>query len=242
GRRIWRSLRCGLGRRGLLRGRSLFRLRGGGFGRCRLLAWRWHSGCLHQVELTRGRRASSSGDSFYEVVKPPTPLIWWARAILTAISEGCGLVAASGKLPRLQIRDSRAEMTVRGFSGVARCRRITTIGNPRGINALTLSTTIRGLSTPAAVWRVLSAGANRGTIMAYNPFNIFRRNQKAIFAVVTVFIMFTFVLSSGLRGGADFFDWLPRWLGSKTKKGEVICTINGNKIYEGELTQLRLNR
>ena len=36
--------------------------------------------------------------------------------------------------------------------------------------------------------------------MAYNPFNVFRRNQKAIFAVVTVFIMFTFVLSSGLRG------------------------------------------
>jgi hypothetical protein len=36
--------------------------------------------------------------------------------------------------------------------------------------------------------------------MAYNPFNIFRRNQKAIFAVVTVFIMFTFVLSSGLGG------------------------------------------
>ena len=44
--------------------------------------------------------------------------------------------------------------------------------------------------------------------MAYNPFNIFRRNQKAIFAVITVFIMFTFVLSSGLGGGADFFDWL----------------------------------
>ena len=67
--------------------------------------------------------------------------------------------------------------------------------------------------------------------MAYNPFNIFRRNQKAIFAVITVFIMFTFVLSSGLRGGADFFDWLPRWIGQKSRKGDVVCTIDGTKIY-----------
>lgn len=78
--------------------------------------------------------------------------------------------------------------------------------------------------------------------MAYNPFNIFRRNQRAIFAVVTVFIMFTFVLSSGLGGGADFFDWLPRWLGSKSKKGDVICTIDGNKVYQSELDQLRFQR
>ena len=45
--------------------------------------------------------------------------------------------------------------------------------------------------------------------MAYNPFSIFRRNQKAIFAVVTVVIMFMFVLSSGMTGKADFFNWLP---------------------------------
>ncbi len=75
--------------------------------------------------------------------------------------------------------------------------------------------------------------------MAYNPFNIFRRNQKAIFAVVTVFIMFTFVLSSGVGGGADFFDWLPRWLGSKSKRGDVIATIDGTKIYDSELTDPR---
>ncbi|MBA4191685.1 MAG: hypothetical protein C0467_27210 [Planctomycetaceae bacterium] len=75
--------------------------------------------------------------------------------------------------------------------------------------------------------------------MAYNPFNIFRRNQKAIFAVVTVFIMFTFVLSSGLGGGADFFDWLPRWLGAKGQRGDVVCTIDGTKVYEAELTNTR---
>lgn len=77
--------------------------------------------------------------------------------------------------------------------------------------------------------------------MAYNPFNIFRRNQRALFAVITVFIMFTFVLSSGLGGGADFFDWLPAWLG-KNKKGEHICTIDGDKVYEGDLSKLRFRR
>ncbi len=77
--------------------------------------------------------------------------------------------------------------------------------------------------------------------MAFNPFNIFRRNQRALFAVVTVFIMFTFVLSSGLGGGADFFDWLPNWLG-KNKKGTDLCSIDGSKVYEGDLAKLRFKR
>lgn len=81
--------------------------------------------------------------------------------------------------------------------------------------------------------------------MAYNPFNIFRRNQKAIFAVLTVFIMIMFTLSSGVVGG-DFFEWLPRWLGAKGKRGDVVCTIDGTKIYDGDLTDprggLRLRR
>lgn len=79
--------------------------------------------------------------------------------------------------------------------------------------------------------------------MAYNPFNIFRRNQKAIFAVITVIIMFVFVMSSGLGGGADFFDWLPQWLGSKqSKKGEVICKLDGSKIYQSDLEALNRQR
>src|SRR4051794_17671362 len=78
--------------------------------------------------------------------------------------------------------------------------------------------------------------------MAYNPFNIFRRNQKAIFAVLTVFIMFMFTLSSGLGGGADFFEWLPQWIGTKSRKGEVLCTIDGHKVYSGELDKLRRDR
>jgi hypothetical protein len=78
--------------------------------------------------------------------------------------------------------------------------------------------------------------------MAYNPFNIFRRNQKAIFAVLTVFIMIMFTLSSGVVGG-DFFDWFPQWLGRKAgKKGDEVCKIDGTRVYDGELAQLRYYR
>ena len=52
--------------------------------------------------------------------------------------------------------------------------------------------------------------------MAYNPFDFFRRNQKTAFAALTVFVMFTFVLSFGQ---GDFFQWLPGWLGSFKKTG-----------------------
>src|SRR5689334_14988494 len=54
--------------------------------------------------------------------------------------------------------------------------------------------------------------------------------------------MFTFVLSSGMGGGADFFDWLPRWLGTKSQKGEVLCTIDGSQVHSGELEKLRFQR
>lgn len=80
--------------------------------------------------------------------------------------------------------------------------------------------------------------------MAFNPFNIFRRNQKVFFAVVTVFTMFTFVLSSGAGGNNDFFEWLPNWLAGKStsKKGEVVAVIDGKKVYEQELRDIRLTR
>jgi hypothetical protein len=79
--------------------------------------------------------------------------------------------------------------------------------------------------------------------MAYNPFNFFRRNQKTLFAILTVFIMIMFTLSSGLGGGADFFDWLPQWLGRKAgKKGDHLCTIDGRKVYDGQLRELNRQR
>jgi hypothetical protein len=70
--------------------------------------------------------------------------------------------------------------------------------------------------------------------MAYNPFNIFRRNQKAIFAVLTVFIMIMFTLSSGVMGG-DFFENFSQWLGGKGRRGDPLATIDGTKIYDREV-------
>src|SRR5687768_9154564 len=78
--------------------------------------------------------------------------------------------------------------------------------------------------------------------MAYNPFNIFRRNQKAIFAVVTVVIMFMFVLSSGMTGKADFFNWLPEWIRGKTSKRDSVCEIDGTRVYSRDVEALRFQR
>lgn len=69
--------------------------------------------------------------------------------------------------------------------------------------------------------------------MAYNPFNIFRRNQKALFAVLTVFVMIVFTLSSGVAGG-DFFETFSRWLGAKGSK-EAVGKIDGHTVTLGEL-------
>jgi hypothetical protein len=78
--------------------------------------------------------------------------------------------------------------------------------------------------------------------MAFNPFNVFRRNQKVLFALLTVVVMFMFVLSSGLGGGADFFDWLPRVIGSRARSGDVLATIDGSKVYESDLQRIQTKR
>ena len=74
--------------------------------------------------------------------------------------------------------------------------------------------------------------------MAYNPFNIFRRNQKALFAVLTVFIMIMFTLSFGAN---DFFERTARWMGSRGK-GEAVCKLDGSTIKDGELERVRRER
>jgi hypothetical protein len=71
--------------------------------------------------------------------------------------------------------------------------------------------------------------------MAYNPFDFFRRNQKIFFAVLTVFVMFMFVLSFGQ---GDFFSWFPRWLGSMKSEGAVLAEVNGKKIRSSELHRI----
>lgn len=75
--------------------------------------------------------------------------------------------------------------------------------------------------------------------MAYNPFDFFRRNQKILFAVLTVFIMIMFTLSSGAAN--DFFNWFPRWLGANSS-GEVMAVVDGRKVRSSDLFAIRQSR
>ena len=75
--------------------------------------------------------------------------------------------------------------------------------------------------------------------MAYNPFDMFRRNQKTLFAILTVFIMFMFVLNFGQ---GDFFQWVPQWLGSRKHTGEIVAVVDGSKLYESELSRKQTDR
>lgn len=78
--------------------------------------------------------------------------------------------------------------------------------------------------------------------MAFNPFNVFRRNQKILFSILTVIIMIMFIFSTGLGRGIDFFDWVPTWIGSKRATGDVMVVIDGDKIRASELEKLRDQR
>lgn len=75
--------------------------------------------------------------------------------------------------------------------------------------------------------------------MAFNPFDVFRRNQRILFAMLTVFIMFMFTLSFGQ---GDFFSWLPKWLGTKRGGGELLATIDGAKVRESEVDEVNRRR
>ena len=78
--------------------------------------------------------------------------------------------------------------------------------------------------------------------MAFNPFDVFRRNQRILFAILTVIIMIMFVLSSGLGGKADFFDWLPAVLARKAQYGDVMAVVDGRKVTTSDLGKLQVNR
>lgn len=77
--------------------------------------------------------------------------------------------------------------------------------------------------------------------MAFNPFESFRKNSKAMLAVLTIFIMFLFVLSTG-GGGSDFFDWFARQFGGDDNRKAVFGEIDGTEYRSTDLDEVRQQR
>ncbi len=75
--------------------------------------------------------------------------------------------------------------------------------------------------------------------MAYNPFDFFRKNQKILFAALTVMVMVMFILSFGQ---GDFFSQFPQWIGKWQKTGDVVAKVDGNEVKESELQDVSVKR
>lgn len=77
--------------------------------------------------------------------------------------------------------------------------------------------------------------------MAFNPFHAFRKYSKAMFAVLAIICMFTFVLSSGIGGKGDFFGQVGDMFGGD---GSVptVAVIDGDKVNVRELQEVQRNR
>ena len=78
--------------------------------------------------------------------------------------------------------------------------------------------------------------------MAFNPFESFRKNGKGIMAVLAIVCMFTFVLSAGIGGGNDFFDWAARQFGGEDRRGGDLGEVDGRVFHSKDLNEIRSKR
>lgn len=77
--------------------------------------------------------------------------------------------------------------------------------------------------------------------MAFNPFHRFRKHQKAIFAVMAIICMFVFILQFA-SGRGDPLNQLMERFGLGRTRGDVVTTLYGKKVHEGDLQTLGLKR
>src|SRR5262245_55706106 len=75
--------------------------------------------------------------------------------------------------------------------------------------------------------------------MAFNPFNWFRKHQKVIFAGLTILCMIVFIFQFG---AGDPFTRALAWFGGGRAAGDVVTTMYGKKVYEGDLTRMERQR
>jgi hypothetical protein len=82
--------------------------------------------------------------------------------------------------------------------------------------------------------------------MAFNLFDTLSarsRTGKSVLAVVTILVMFMFVLSSGAIGsGNDIFDQLGSFFSSSKGRGPVVATAYGDDVRSSELDDVRKQR
>jgi hypothetical protein len=78
--------------------------------------------------------------------------------------------------------------------------------------------------------------------MAFNPFHAFRKYKKAMFAVLAIVCMFTFVLSSGLGGGNDILNRIPEMFGRTSSRNPEVAKIDGTRIDGRTLEAARTRR
>jgi hypothetical protein len=76
--------------------------------------------------------------------------------------------------------------------------------------------------------------------MAFNPFHSFRKHQKAIFAGLTIICMITFVFSSGMSGGGDFFSEIQRLVG--LRRAAEVARLYGQSFDDRKIFDLRQRR
>ncbi|MFM7152156.1 MAG: hypothetical protein ACKO23_20195 [Gemmataceae bacterium] len=68
--------------------------------------------------------------------------------------------------------------------------------------------------------------------MAFNPFNWFRKNQKVIFAGLTILCMVVFI---GQWGAGDVFTRMLARFGSSRASGQPVASLYGQTVREGDL-------
>jgi hypothetical protein len=77
--------------------------------------------------------------------------------------------------------------------------------------------------------------------MAFNPFHRFRKHQKAIFAVLAIICMFVFILQFA-SGRGDPLNRMIERFGLGRARGDMVTTLYGKKVHEGDLQTLTQQR
>src|SRR5262245_41008940 len=80
--------------------------------------------------------------------------------------------------------------------------------------------------------------------MAFNPFSAFRRYKKVMLAGLAIMAMFSFILCSGVAGAGrdDLFSLVMGFFGAKSRQGEVVTTLYGDKVYSSQLNETTYHR